>query len=89
VANIEALAHGILVISSRVGGIPEVLDNGNNGWLIESGNAEMLADAVRECIQHPEIRLQKAQNGRNFIQKFSKDKMLRNFVEMLESVVSP
>ena len=89
VANIEALAHGISVISSRVGGIPEVLDNGNNGWLVESGNAEMLADAVRECIQHPELRLQKALNGRNFIQKFSKDEMLRNFVEMLESVVSP
>lgn len=87
VANIEALAHGISVISSCVGGIPEVLDNGNNGWLIESGNADMLADAVRECIQHPEIRLHKAQNGRNFIQKFSKDEMLRNFVEMLEYIV--
>lgn len=88
VANIEALAHGISVISSRVGGIPEVLDNGNNGWLIDSGNVDMLSNAVRECIQHPEIRLQKAQNGRNFIQKFSKDEMLRKFVEMLESVVS-
>ena len=86
VANIEALAHGISVISSRVGGIPEVLDNGSNGWLIESGNVSMLSMAVRECIQHPELRLQKARNGRNFIQKFSKDKMLRNFVEMLESV---
>jgi glycosyltransferase involved in cell wall biosynthesis len=89
VANIEALAHGISVISSRVGGIPEVLDNGNNGWLIESGSADILSDAIKECIQHPELRLQKAQKGRNFIQKFSKDEMLRNFVEMLESVVSP
>ena len=89
VANIEALAHGISVISSRVGGIPEVLDNGNNGWLIESGNTDMLSGAIKECIQNPELRLQKAQNGRIFIQKFSKDEMLRNFVEMLESVVSP
>lgn len=87
VANIEALAHGISVISSRVGGIPEVLDNGSNGWLIESGNVAMLSMAVRECIQHPELRLQKAQKGRIFIQKFSKDEMLRNFVEMLESVI--
>lgn len=89
VANIEALAHGISVISSYVGGIPEVLDNGNNGWLIESGNVEMLSKAVKECIQHPELRLLKAQKGRYFIQKFSKDEMLRNFVKMLESVVSP
>lgn len=87
VANIEALAHGISVISTRVGGIPEVLDHGNNGWLVESGNTKDLAAAVKECIEHPEMRLRKAQNGLKFIQKFSKDEMLRNFVEMLESVI--
>lgn len=89
VANIEALAHGISVISSRVGGIPEVLDNGNNGWLIESGNVNQLSESIQACISKPALRLQKAEKGRNFIQKFSKDEMLRNFVEMLESVISP
>ena len=88
VANIEALAHGISVVSSRVGGIPEVVDNGNNGWLIESGNVESLAVALVECIENPQLRLKKAENGRKFIQKFSKDEMLRNFVQMLESVVN-
>ena len=88
VANIEALAHGISVVSSRVGGIPEVVDNGNNGWLVESGNVESLAAALVECIESPPLRLKKAENGRKFIQKFSKDEMLRNFVQMLESVVN-
>lgn len=88
VANIEALAHGISVVSSRVGGIPEVVDNGNNGWLVESGNVESLAAALVECIESPSLRLKKAENGRKFIQKFSKDEMLRNFVQMLESVVN-
>jgi colanic acid/amylovoran biosynthesis glycosyltransferase len=86
VANIEALAHGIAVVSTSVGGIPEVLDDGKNGWLVESGNSQALADAITECIQMPELRVQKAKNGLSFIQKFSKDEMLRNFVEMLESV---
>ena len=86
VANIEALAHGISVISTSVGGIPEVLDNGKNGWLVESGNSQALADAITECIQMPELRVQKAENGLSFIQKFSKDEMLRNFVEMHETV---
>jgi len=86
VANIEALAHGISVISTSVGGIPEVLDNGKNGWLVEPGNSQALAKAIHECIQMPDLRIQKAENGLSFIQKFSKDEMLRNFVEMLESV---
>ncbi|MEZ4903995.1 MAG: glycosyltransferase family 4 protein [Spirosomataceae bacterium] len=85
VANIEALAHGISVISTRVGGIPEVLDHGNNGWLVESGQVEALAAAIKECIENPKLRLQKAERGRSFIQKFSKDEMLRNFVEMLNT----
>lgn len=87
VANIEALAHGISVISTWVGGIPEVIDNGKNGWLIQPSNAQDLANAIEECIQNPTLRLEKAQNGRNFIRKFSKDEMLRNFVEMLMTVV--
>jgi glycosyltransferase involved in cell wall biosynthesis len=87
VANIEALAHGISVISSHVGGIPEVVDNANNGWLIESGSVESLQLALLECIENPQLRRQKAENGRKFIQKFSKGEMLRNFVQMLESVV--
>ena len=87
VANIEARAHGISVISSHVGGIPEVVDNANNGWLIESGSVESLQLALLECIENPQLRRQKAENGRKFIQKFSKGEMLRNFVQMLESVV--
>ena len=83
VANIEALAHGISVVSSRVGGIPEVLDDGNNGWLVESGNVQDLANALKTCIENPDERNRRAQNGRKFIEKFSKDEMLRNFVEML------
>ncbi len=86
VANIEALAHGLSVVSSNVGGIPEVLDGGKNGWLTEPSNAQSLAAAIRECIEKPELRLQKAENGRKFIKKFSKDEMLNSFIEMLREV---
>jgi colanic acid/amylovoran biosynthesis glycosyltransferase len=87
VANIEALAHGLSVVSSNVGGIPEVLDGGKNGWLTEPSNVQGLASAIRECIENLTLRFQKAENGRNFIKKFSKDEMLSSFIEMLETVV--
>ncbi|TAE41745.1 MAG: glycosyltransferase [Runella slithyformis] len=85
VANIEALAHGISVVSSQVGGIPEVLDNGRNGWLVAPSNAGALAAALQACIEKPAERQQRATNGRKFIEKFSKDQMLHTFVEMLQS----
>jgi colanic acid/amylovoran biosynthesis glycosyltransferase len=86
VANIEALAHGLSVISSRVGGIPEVLDNGNNGWLIDASRVGELSAAIEDCIQNPQKRLEKAINGQLFIQKFSTHAMLHQFVAMLEEV---
>ncbi len=86
VANIEALAHGIPVVSSRVGGIPEVLDNGSNGWLAAPGNAVALAAAIGECIGNPAMRLEKSQNGRRFIAKFGKEAMFTDFLRILSQV---
>ena len=86
VANIEALAHGISVVSTQVGGIPEVMDNGRNGWLAKPNDAADLAAALKACIEDPAERQVRAENGRKFIEKFSKDEMLATFVKMLQSV---
>jgi glycosyltransferase involved in cell wall biosynthesis len=87
VANIEALASGIPVISTRTGGIPEVLDNGNNGWLVKLNHPESLAHAIQDCIQSPQKRLHKSMQGREFITKFSVDSMLNNFLRILEHAI--
>ena len=83
VANIEALACGIPVVSSRTGGIPEVLDGGNNGWLTEPGDADDLAAALRACIADEAERLARAANGKKFIGRFSKEEMFRTFLTIL------
>lgn len=87
VANIEALASGIPVVSTRTGGIPEVLDHGNNGWLANLNDPGSLAAAIKDCIQHPLERLHKSMQGRKFITKFSVDSMLRHFLLILEDAV--
>jgi glycosyltransferase involved in cell wall biosynthesis len=46
---IEALCTGIPVIASRVGGIPEVIDE-NNGILVEAGNENELLEAMKKMI---------------------------------------
>jgi colanic acid/amylovoran biosynthesis glycosyltransferase len=88
VANIEALASGIPVISTNTGGIPEVLDYGNNGWLVNINDPVSLAAAIKDCIEDPHKRLHQAMNGNKFIRKFSIDSMLHNFIRILENVLS-
>jgi glycosyltransferase involved in cell wall biosynthesis len=45
-AALLAMAHGKAVIASRVGGLPEVVEEGRTGWLVTPDSADALADAV-------------------------------------------
>lgn len=45
----EALANGLVVISTPAGGIPEVIRDRENGYLCEGYEADMIADKIMEC----------------------------------------
>lgn len=83
VSNVEAMALGCAVVSTKAGGIPEALDNGNCGWLVDAGNANLLADAIRECITNDAQRNQKKEYALKFAQKFNLQTCLENFINIL------
>ncbi|MBJ2174572.1 glycosyltransferase family 4 protein [Aureibaculum sp. A20] len=88
VANMEALASGLPVISTNVGGIPEVLDYGNCGWMVEPNNSNALAKAIKECIQNDELRINKSKLGYQHVQQFNTDNLIDNFLNILKEVKS-
>lgn len=49
---LEAMACSKPVIASNVGGIPELIENGKNGIIIEAGNAEALAEAIKKLMKN-------------------------------------
>lgn len=51
---LEAMAAGVPVIASSVGGLPEVLDHGRTGRLVPYGDASALADALRATVADPD-----------------------------------
>ncbi len=61
---LEAMAMGKPIIASAVGGLPELIDEGINGYLTESGNAISLKEAMARFINQPELILQIGSNNR-------------------------
>jgi glycosyltransferase involved in cell wall biosynthesis len=52
-AVLEALSTGLPVVTTCVGGIPEMIDSGKNGFLVQPANAKQLSDKVLYCLEHP------------------------------------
>lgn len=55
IALLEAFMEGLAVITTRVGGNPEIVDDKQNGLLVRAKNTEELYLAMRELMQNPEI----------------------------------
>jgi glycosyltransferase involved in cell wall biosynthesis len=64
VALVEGLSAGIPLIGSRIGGIPEVVEDGVNGILVEPGSAAELGDALGMLLSSPDRRKRMGQAGR-------------------------
>jgi glycosyltransferase involved in cell wall biosynthesis len=57
VVLMEAMALGRPVISTFVAGIPELVQPGENGWLVPAGEIDALVEAMRDCLDQPADRL--------------------------------
>jgi glycosyltransferase involved in cell wall biosynthesis len=75
ISIIEALACKKPVVSTTVGGIPEIIENGKNGILVEPDNPGALAAALVKVLQDRTLRLSLGNNGYvTVIQKFGNEK---------------
>ena len=61
---IEAMAAGLPVVATRVGGVPEIVEDGKTGWLAPAGNDAELADAVLRLAESLPLRKQMGIAGR-------------------------
>lgn len=64
VSAIEALASGTPVVANRVGGVPDVVTDGVDGFLVEPGDVEGAADRLAELASDPELRARLGESGR-------------------------
>lgn len=72
---IDALACGVPVIATGAGGIPEIIQDGINGFLAPVKNAAKLAEQVEFLLSDSEVKKKVIQKGKESAQQFSKEIM--------------
>lgn len=79
IALVEAMGQGIPVIGTRVGGIPEIVEDGVTGLLVDPKDPKAIADAVKWISEHPAEVALMAERARQFVrQQFDVERMVRD-----------
>ncbi len=82
----EAMAAGLPIVASRVGGIPEVVLEGENALLCPPGDTAALAVALERLLREPELRVRFGRRGRDHVRQFSWETVLPQWVDLFESL---
>ena len=90
IAIIEAMAMGKPTVATNIGGIPEVIQDGETGLLVPPGDSAALAKAVIELVDNPDRAKAMGKKGRNrFTQKFTRKTMLSKIENLYLNLAGP
>jgi glycosyltransferase involved in cell wall biosynthesis len=87
---VEYLAMGVPSICSGIGGIKDIIRDGENGFLVSPDNWEELAEKIIWTIENPEISHKVGSEGRNsIIRNYSLDSIARKVKMILDQTLEP
>ena len=88
VTTIEALAAGRPVVATRVGGVPDVVEEGVDGFLAEPRDVEGLADRLERLARDPELRAEMGRRGRERVPaRYAVDRLVSDVDELYRSLL--
>jgi glycosyltransferase involved in cell wall biosynthesis len=89
IVYLEAWRRGKAVIGARVGAIPEVIEEGRDGLLVEFGNVDQLASSVLYLLSSPDLCREMGERGREKVfKKFNWGKTLPLIEKVYEEIPS-
>jgi len=88
-ALIEYLANGRPTVCTNVGGNPEIIKDGHNGFLVDVGNIQQLADRIMQILSNAQLKSLLSKNALNeFRQKFVMERMVNSYMRLYENLIN-
>ncbi|AKB76148.1 Glycosyltransferase [Methanosarcina lacustris Z-7289] len=86
IVNIEAMAAGLPIVTTNVGGLPEIVINGENGFLVEPKNPEALAETILLILSDNDLKARISMNNQMKAEQYSWDIVVKNLISIYESL---
>lgn len=88
-AALEAMACEVPVIATRVGGLPEVVREGETGYLVPLGDIQAMADRAGELFDNENFRIKMGQRARVIaVEQFTTERVIPQYIQMYERVLA-
>jgi glycosyltransferase involved in cell wall biosynthesis len=85
---LEAMASGLPIIASNVGGVPELVQHEKTGLLVKPGDLGELAEALRKLLSDERLREKMGKESYQYAEEFSIEKMTEQIYTLYEEILS-
>jgi glycosyltransferase involved in cell wall biosynthesis len=82
---LEAMACGLPVVATKIGGIPEIVRHKETGLLVEAGNSLELAKAITYLLNHQDLAKAMGMKGASYVQSLTKE-VIKGYIEIYQNV---
>jgi glycosyltransferase involved in cell wall biosynthesis len=84
---LDAMDRQLPIVATRVGGVPDIVHDGENGILIEPGRVDQLQAAILRLRRDRELRHDLGARGQVFAKDFTAAAMARKYLDLYRSVL--
>ena len=88
ISVLEAMSYGKPVISTNVGGIPEIVKPGFNGWLFQPGDHQALNTIIREAMNNKDLLKQYGNNSLRLSKNYTPESVFQSLNQLYKQVLN-